>query len=214
MKFLSKRPVNRNDKTFLFLILVLISSLGLAGCGGNGGPGPTSTTPTTSSPPTTGVMDFPSGSYQHTLLLTGGIFRISWTNTDDTISIGIKAKTTGWLAIAISPTLTKGQSDLIIGAVTGGTVSLVDSFDPGFSGGHPQDSLVGGSDDLFSVSGSESGGVTTIEFKRRLVTGDPRDIPLVNGNNPFLFALGPDDSMASEHSLVGSGEIAITLTHP
>jgi hypothetical protein len=213
MKFLSKSPANRNDKTLLFFVLLLISSLVLAGCGGNGGPGPTSTTHT-SGPPTTDIMDFPSGSYQNTLLLTGGIFRISWTNTDDTISIGIKAKTTGWLAIAISPSLTKGQSDLIIGAVTGGVVSLVDSFDPGFSGGHPQDSLVGGSNDLFAISGSESGGITTIEFKRRLVTGDPRDIPLVNGNNAFLFALGPDDSMASEHSLVGSGEIAITLTHP
>jgi len=159
-------------------------------------------------------MDFPPGSYANTLILAGGNFRVSWTNTDDTISIGVKARTTGWLAIAFSPTLTKGRSDLIIGAVVGDQITLVDSFDPGFSGGHPQDAVVGGTNDLYGITGSESGGVTTIEFKRRLNTGDSRDIPLVNGSNPFIFAMGADDTMATEHSLVGTGEISIVVTHP
>ncbi len=212
MKFLTQRSTNRPNPTLLFLTLILVASLALAGCGGGGGP--TTTQPTSITPTTINSMDFPSGSYQNTLLLTGGIFRISWSNTDDTISIGIKAQTTGWIGLAISPSLTKGRSDLIIGSVSGGQLNLIDSYDPGFSGGHPQDATVGGKNDLFDISGSESGGVTTIEFKRRLNTGDQFDIPLVNGANPFLFALGPDDTMASEHSLTGAGEISIVLTHP
>ena len=213
MKLLSKRSTYRLNPALILLAALLISSLALSGCGGGG----TTTTPTGTQPtgttPITAVMDFPFGAYQNTLLLTGGIFRISWSNTDDTISIGIKAQTTGWIGMAISPTLSKGRSDLILGSVSGGQVTLIDSYDPGYSGGHPQDASVGGNNDLFSISGSESGGVTTIEFKRRLNTGDQFDIPLVNGTNPFLFALGPDDTMASEHSLTGAGEIAITLTH-
>lgn len=159
-------------------------------------------------------MDFPVGSYANTRLLAGDNFRISWTNTDDTISIGIKAKTTGWVAIALSPTLSKGGADLIIGAVTGSQVTLIDSYSPGYSGGHPRDSSSGGTDDLYDIRGSESGGVTTIEFKRKINTLDFRDVAFVNGSNPFLFAVGPDDTMASEHSLVGAGEITIVLTHP
>ena len=110
--------------------------------------------------------------------------------------------------------LDKGPLGLIIGSVIGSQVNLIDSYDPGFAGSHPQDAAVGGKNDLFDISGSESGGVTTIEFKRRLNTGDQFDIPLVNGINSFLFAIGTDDTMATEHSLVGSGEITITLTHP
>jgi hypothetical protein len=159
-------------------------------------------------------MDFPTGSYINTMLLAGGLFRVSWTNSDDTISIGIKAQTVGWLAIAISPGMTKSRSDLIIGSVTGSQVNLIDSYDPGFAGSHPQDASIGGKNDLFDITGSESNGVTTIEFKRRLNTGDKFDIPLVNGINSFVFAFGADDGMATEHSLVGSGEITITLTHP
>jgi len=187
------------------VVLVLI----LGGCGG---PDPT-TTPTTTQPPTTtsgaGSMDFPSGAYHSTVLLSGGVFRVAWTVNVDTISIGLKARTTGWLAIAFSPTLTKGRSDLYLGTVVSNQVNLIDSFDPGFSGGHPQDSLVGGTDDAFDISGSEIDGVTTIKFKRRLNTGDARDIVLKIGNNPFLFAIGVDDTMATEHGLVGTGDLII-----
>jgi hypothetical protein len=201
-------------KTSVIVGVLLVSSLVLGGCGGGKGE-PTTTQPTqTSTTPAGGVMDFPSGKYTNTRLLANDNFRISWTNTDDTISIGIKGKTTGWLALALSPTLSKSRADLIIGAVSGGQLTLLDSFDPGYSGGHRQDTAVGGTNDLFDISGNETSGVTTIEFKRRLNTGDVNDLQLVNGDNPFLFAMGPDDTMASEHSLVGSGEITITLTHP
>lgn len=206
----------RIDKTRAKFAVTLILLLGVfaSACGG-GSPNPTTSNPTpTSTTPTGGIMDFPSGSYANTRLLAGDNFRISWTNTDDTISIGIKGKTTGWIAIALSPTLSKGGADLIIGAVTGGQVILIDSYSPGYSGGHPRDASSGGTDDLYDIRGSESGGVTTIEFKRKINTLDSRDVAFQHGSNPFLFAMGPDDTMASEHSLVGAGEITIVLTHP
>ena len=198
--------------TFSFLAVILAGSLLFSGCNGGSTTTTTTTNLTTSPVPTGGIMDFPAGKYTNTLNLISGNFVVSWSNTEDTVSIGIKAKSTGWLAIAFSPTLTKGRADLIIGSVVSGVVTLIDSYDPGFSGGHPQDDSVGGKNDLFDINGSESGGVTTIEFKRRLVTGDQFDIPLVNGSNPFLFAVGPDDTMASEHNLLGSGDMVITLT--
>lgn len=205
---------NVKKATLTVVTAVLLASLSFTGCGGSGGPTttqpPIQTTPT----PTGDTMDFPPGAYANTAMLANGIFRISWTNTDDTISVGLKAQTTGWIAIALTPSLSKSGADLIIGSVSNGVVNLIDSNNIGYSGSHPQDIFSGGTNDLFGITGSESNRITTIEFKRRLNTGDKNDIALVNGSNRFLFAIGPDDSMATEHGLVGAGEIVITVTHP
>jgi hypothetical protein len=154
-------------------------------------------------------MEFPQGKYANTITIANGVFRVSWTNTQDEISIGIKAKTKGWVGIAFSPNLSKSNSDLIIGFASDNQAVLVDSFNPGYSGSHPQDGVAGGKNDLYDISGSEIDGITTIEFKRKLVTGDSFDVPLVKGDNPFLIAIGDGKDIGAYHSLVSFGKIVI-----
>jgi hypothetical protein len=65
------------------------------------------------------------------------------------------------------------------------------------------------------VTGSEVGGITTIEFKRKLDTSDKYDLPLVTGSNVITWAIGPTDDTTQEHSAVGLGtfEIPALPTH-
>ena len=99
-------------------------------------------------------MEFPQGKYANTTIIADGVFRVSWTNT--------------------------------------------------------QDGVAGGKNDLYDISGSEIDGITTIEFKRKLVTGDSFDVPLVKGDNPFLIAIGDGKDIGAYHSLVSFGKIVIS----
>jgi hypothetical protein len=57
--------------------------------------------------------------------------------------------------------------------------------------------------------GREQGGVTTIEFKRRLVTGDGYDGELASGVNEIIWAYSPFDDTRQKHAEHGYGEIKL-----
>ena len=202
----------RDIKAFTFLCTVTIAAIGLAGCGGGN---PSTTTQHTTPPPssTLPLMDFPAGKYVSDTIYSDQ-FRLAYTVTNDgVISVGIKDKTAGWVAIAIgSP---HGHSDIWIGYVSAGQVTFLDSHDASESGAHPLDTGNGGTNDLTNITGSETSGVTTIEFKRKLDTGDKYDIPLVTGSNVITWAIGPSDDINTEHSVVGLAtfEIPVLPTH-
>ena len=61
-------------------------------------------------------LNFSTGAYQNTQLF-GGAYNLSWSNDSDWVYIGIKAKTTGWVALSFSPN-PHGASDIAIGYVT------------------------------------------------------------------------------------------------
>ncbi|TFG45432.1 MAG: hypothetical protein E4H31_02720 [Dehalococcoidia bacterium] len=200
------RLISPRKGVWLLFSTLLTISLVLSGCGGNGSPTPTTTTPKPTSTTPTGQLTFPQGKYQHNDLYEN-VLMVAYSNDFDTISVGIKVKTIGWVAIALSPMLSKNGSDLWIFAVAAdGTVTAIDSHDPGYGGGHPSDSPYG-TDDLFDITGNEVNGVTTIEFKRLINTGDTRDVRIVEGPNPFLFAFGSTDNIYEEHNYIGFGTI-------
>lgn len=202
---------NSNHSVAKLVMIVspaLIAISALSGCGGGGGNtttnNPFTTQPTTSSLP---LMDFPAGKYTNDVLYLDE-FRLAYTvNNDGTISVGIKAKTGGYLAIAIgSP---HGKSDVWIGYVNAGQATLFDTHDASESGNHPLDTATGGTNDLTNVTGNETGGVTTIEFKRKLNTGDIYDLPLLKGDNIVTWAIGVSDDISQEHSAVGIATITV-----
>ncbi|PPD58333.1 DOMON domain-containing protein [Dehalogenimonas etheniformans] len=189
-------------KLVIIIPLAVIAISTMTACGGGGTP--TTSNPPTSQPPTTTLppsLNFPSGKYVNEVTYVDQ-FTLAYTVTDDgIISIGIKAKTGGWFAIAVgSP---HGQSDIWIGYVTGGQVTLLDTHNASYSGAHPLDTGSGGTDDLTNITGSEGNGVTTIEFKRKLDTADKYDLPLVAGSNIVTWAIGPSDDTNQEHSVIG-----------
>ncbi|ADJ25349.1 DOMON domain protein [Dehalogenimonas lykanthroporepellens BL-DC-9] len=198
---------------FLLLAVMLGSAVLLAGCGDNGDPDPTTSAPPTTSFPT-GPISFPQGKYQNHETYND-VITVATSNDDGSISVGIKARTTGWIGIALSLSLQKAGADLWMLAVdSGGNVIAIDSYNPGYSGSHPPDTAYNGQNDLYDITGSEVNGITTIEFKRHLNTLDPYDVRIVNGINSFIWAIGPSDNFFEEHSLVAFGEINARIEHP
>lgn len=200
-------------KLLLLLSVLLTLSLAVTGCGnGNDDPSPTTSAPPTTYTPT-GPLTFPQGKYEHYEVFND-LFAVATSNDEAIISVGIKARTTGWVAIALSNSLQKAGADLWMGYVDAqGAVTVIDSFNPGYSGSHPPDSAYGGTDDLYDITGSESNGVTTIEFKRHIQTNDSYDVPILNGLNAFIWAVGPSDNTFEEHSLLGYGDITADISH-
>jgi hypothetical protein len=154
------------------------------------------------------------GEYNSVKSFNSGDYELYWEVVDDTsISIGIVAKTTGWVALGIDPTTQMQDADIIYGWVEpNGTVVIYDTFSLNPTGGnHPKDTTLGGTNDILSYNGSENATSTTIEFTRLLSTDDldnDNNIP-VNGDVNIIWAYGADDSFSSYHSARGSSVMTI-----
>jgi len=136
-----------------------------------------------------------------------GNYEIRWLSDDQYVYIGIRAKTTGWVAVGIKPTSAMKDADMIFGFVKDGVITLSDQFSTGTYGPHSPDTELGGTDDILAFGGREEGGFTTIEFKRSLTTTDKYDISIQKGVNRIIWAYGSSDSSAVKHSTRGYGEI-------
>jgi hypothetical protein len=134
---------------------------------------------------------------------------LSWLSDGQYIYIGMKAKTTGWVAMAIQPGSRMKNADIVLGFVKDGKATVYDQFSDVDFGPHPQDTELGGTNDILEFAGKEEGGYTTIEFKRKLDTGDKYDNPLAKGKNQILWSYGPDDTATSKHVNRGYGEITL-----
>jgi hypothetical protein len=175
-----------------------ISLLLAIGCGT---PQITHTTSTT--PP---ELDFPGGSYVNVQTYLNSI-TIAYTVQGDTISVGLKARTSGWVAIALGTA--HGDSDVILGYVSNGQVTILDTNHASKAGLHQLDVDTGGTNDVTIVGGGEINGITTLEFTRKLVTGDTQDVSFSKGNNTITWAIGPTDAITSHHSEIGFATVTI-----
>jgi hypothetical protein len=145
--------------------------------------------------------------YQQTK--TYGDFNISWSNDSDYIYVGMKAKTAGWVAIGFGAEAFMKNADIVEGSVTEGKLTIADMFSTGEFGPHPTDTQSGGTDDILASAGKFDNGYTTIEFKRKLDTGDKFDKPLARGINKIIWAYANEPVLTIKHSSRGSGEIEL-----
>lgn len=136
-----------------------------------------------------------------------GDYTIYWRSDKQFVYIGIIAKTTGWIAMALQPGLRMKDSDMIIGLVKDGKAEIFDSYSTDDFGRHPADVDLGGTNDILTFGGEEEGGFTSIEFKRLLVTSDKYDIPINKGPNKIIWSYGVSDDITLKHSTRGYGEI-------
>ncbi len=158
-----------------------------------------------------------SGEYDSTKSFGGGNYELSWELVDNaSISIGIVAQTTGWVAIGFDPTTQMLDADIIFAWVdANGTVKIIDAISLVATGAnHPADTDQGGTDDILSSDGSENSTHTLIEFTRFLSTGDANDneIPL-NGVIDIIWAYGSSDSFSEYHG-GARGSSAMTIGTP
>jgi len=134
-------------------------------------------------------------------------YEIHWTSDGNYIYIGIKAKTSGWLAVGTQPGTTMKDADVVLGFVSDGKATVYDLYCTGDYGPHPPDTELGGTNDILEFGGKEVGGYTTIEFKRLLDTGDKYDRPFSKGTNKIIWSYGLDDQSTIKHVNRGLGEI-------
>lgn len=202
----------------IFLLFMLLLTDGSISC-----QPPPSLTPTPHEPPTppTAQPTSPPPAQQPAKWVADGIiesgeyakmrtfrnFEINWFSDDNHIYIGIKAKTTGWLALGIQPGTMMKDADMVLGFVKDGKVTVVDQFSTGTYGPHRPDTELGGSNNIIEYGGREEASYTIIEFKRALSTGDRYDHQLFKGVNKIIWAIGAVDEFTLKHTARGYGEI-------
>ncbi|HEX3045030.1 MAG TPA: DOMON domain-containing protein [Bacillota bacterium] len=134
-----------------------------------------------------------------------GVLEVYSRSDKDNIMLGIQAPTTGYLALGISPEQMMNKADMILMCVKDGKALAEDMYSTGIFGPHPPDTTLGGTNDLQMVSGTEKDGVTVIELKRKLNTGDKYDKPLTLGKNKVIWATSDSDDFAQKHNQRGAG---------
>ena len=136
-------------------------------------------------------------------------YQIYWKNDDKYVYIAMKAKTNGFVAVGLQPGVTMLDADIILGFVKDGKAQVYDMYSTGAFGPHPQDTELGGTNDILQSGGTDDGQYTTIEFKRLLDTGDKYDLALVKGVNRIIWSYGPNKDPNLKHTNRGYGEIVI-----
>jgi hypothetical protein len=144
--------------------------------------------------------------YTDTATYGGGLYNLYWATDDNYIYMGIKAKTSGFVAVGFGSGMT--QTDVIFGYVKDGEAYIYDVYVTSYSGPHPEDTDLGGSNDILDYGASEEDGYTVIEFKRKLDTGDDYDSVITKGeSHNIVWSYGGSDGMMSIHSQRGYGKI-------
>ncbi|KAA0149816.1 hypothetical protein FNF29_05642 [Cafeteria roenbergensis] len=109
------------------------------------------------------------------------------------IEITATLKGTGWFAIGLGQGMR--DADVIMMRVQGGTPEVIDAKAGGYMLPAPDSSQ-----DTKLVSGSESGGVSTVTFRRKLDTGDAAgDKPITAGANNVICAWDPSSDTFAIH---------------
>jgi hypothetical protein len=136
-----------------------------------------------------------------------GDFKLWWHADSQYIYIGMQAKTSGWISMALDAGQGMKDADMVLGVVQDGKTTVIDEYSTGNFGPHSADTELGGSDDILESGGKEDGTFTTIEFKRKLDTGDEYDRAFSTGKNMIIWAYGADDQLDRKHAGRGHGEI-------
>ncbi len=149
------------------------------------------------------------GEYPFRAEFKGGDFILHWNVAGDRAAFAMEAETPGWVSIGFEPTAVMENADMIVGWVDGqGKVFVLDCFSTGMFGPHPPDTDLGGTEDIISYGGSETGGRTVIEFLRPLTSRDPYDRNLPpSGGVDVIWAFGGTDNFENIHAAAGSGSI-------
>ena len=127
----------------------------------------------------------------------------------DHACFGLQAPAKGWVALGFGSEGKMKNADILIFTLRNGKVEGEDAFSSSPSGPHPSDLSQGGTNDILELTGSEKDGVMTVEFKRKLRTGDPYDKDLQPGSNAIIWALGSNFKIASRHLQQGTGTLVL-----
>jgi DOMON domain-containing protein len=139
---------------------------------------------------------------------------VYWNYDEQYIYFGMTAPDSGWISIGLCDTGDHTEADMIFGYVKTSGAYVVDAYHPGpqTDNMHPPDTELGGTNDITVFGGVEENYITTIEFKRALVTGDAYDHDFVIGDNRIIWGFSGDDTLTMKHNSTkyrGSGTLTI-----
>ncbi|CAF2973272.1 unnamed protein product [Rotaria socialis] len=134
----------------------------------------------------------PFTTYRYSTELEKGIADLWWTvdNGAKDITFELHMKTTGWVALGISPGGGMEGADIGVGWVdTEGKVHFQDrhAFD------FVKPVIDNTTENWLALRGRESNGWTAIQFRRLLDTCDPMDVEIKSGTNVIIYAYGLTD---------------------
>jgi len=121
----------------------------------------------------------------------------------------LSANTSGWISVGFNPSNMMLDANFLIGYVSDSAGYMRDDW--GISNtSHSSDQGLGGTDNITLISASESSGVTELEFKIPLNSGDEYDQVLeLEQSYPIILARGNSDDFDSYHAAVGFANITI-----
>lgn len=141
-------------------------------------------------------------------------FTFQWQQDPDSsqyLRVTLTAPTTGWVAVGFDPSEFMQDANLIIGYIDQAAGFVRDDYGTGLTT-HAADMSLGGTSDVQLLSGSESGGNTTISFRIPYNSGDQYDKVLQEGQTyTIIFAYGADgmDGFTSAHVWAESASIEL-----
>jgi hypothetical protein len=207
-------------KIRLFFFILTVLAVIAAGC--SSAPASSSTTPsvaptsapssqtTTAAPATQAAEWSPDGVIQpgeYTGSRQYGAYSIHWRSDGQFIYLGLSARTSGWVAVAFQPGTGMKGADMLLGLLKDGKAEIQDRYCTDNLGTHPADIELGGIENILDSGGKEENGLTTLEFKRALNTGDKYDVAVKTGANQILWSYGTSDNPDLKHANKGYGEI-------
>ena len=139
-------------------------------------------------------------------------FELKWRVQDSNLEVELKGPSTGWIAVGFAGSYMLHDSNIIIGYVSGSSVSIRDDFGVD-SDTHVSDTdLQGGQQNVSGKSGSEDSGSTTIHFTIPLDSGDLYDNALSDGQTyNIVLACAADgaDNFTSDYTTISNTSIKI-----
>ncbi|CAF1402975.1 unnamed protein product, partial [Didymodactylos carnosus] len=144
----------------------------------------------------------PYTNYSYSTELQSNVADLWWTINEDEqeITFELHIKTTGWVALGISPAGGMNGADIGLGWVDQqGQVHFQDRY----AMGTWQPIIDNTTTDWFALRGREENGWTAIQFKRSLDTCDEMDVAIKSGTNNLIFAYGlVDPDMSQSGGLI------------
>ena len=144
--------------------------------------------------------------YRNSLYNPATGMSLFWQNDATNLYVGLVSPGTGWAGVGFSNRSGKPGTNIILGAVANGTVTIQDNY-----GVTKELHLPDKTSSLLAIGGSETNGETTLEFVIPLASGDSQDVTLVPGQTVavILAYQATKDSFTAEHTRYS--QLQITL---
>lgn len=155
------------------------------------------------------VLDAVAAEYNHELQDKAMTF--AWKVDGENLAVKLSAKTEGWVGVGFNPSKAMKDANFVLGYVKKGKAKIVDEFGDS-DNTHKSDKKLGGTVDATLVGGTETDGVTTIEFTMPLKSADKNDTAITaDGDTIVLLSYGAGrDSFKSKHKYRSSFKVNLT----